>query len=149
MDMRTLTAVQTEASKSGRDLVVLHSLLFNLPGFHGSEPAIAALMDAYVARIEDGFQEWRIGSDAILLGNGFGGTVALAFALAHPERITKLVVSDAAAGFPEEGRKAFAAMADGSPPRVWRRWRKSRPSASTRRPISSPIQARSTSASRC
>ncbi len=141
MEMRTLTAghgaltaVQTgQVDKPGRDLVVLHSLLadrfafdpvlpalskkfrvtlFNLPGFHGSEPAIAALMDAYVARIEDGFQEWRIGSDAILFGNGFGGTVALAFALAHPEMIAKLVVCDAAAGFPEEGRKAFAAMAD-------------------------------------
>jgi 3-oxoadipate enol-lactonase len=137
MDMRTLsaghgalTAVQTG---KGRDLVVLHSLLadrhafdpvlpalaskfrvtlFNLPGFHGSEPAITALMDAYVARIEDGFQEWNIGSDAVLLGNGFGGTLALAFAMAHPERIAKLVVSDAAAGFPEEGRKAFAVMAD-------------------------------------
>lgn len=124
-----LTAVRVG---QGRDLVVLHSLLadrhafdpvldalaakfrvtlFNLPGFHGSEPAIAVLMDAYVARIEDGFGEFGIGSDAILLGNGFGGTVALAFALAHPQRIGKLIVSDAAAGFPEEGRKAFAAMA--------------------------------------
>jgi pimeloyl-ACP methyl ester carboxylesterase len=136
MEMRTLeaghgalTAVQTG---KGRDLVLLHSLLadrhafdpvlpalaerfrvtlFNLPGFHGSEPAISPLMDAYVARIEDGFQEWEIGSDSILIGNGFGGTVALAFALAHSERIGRLVVSDAAAGFPDEGKKAFAVMA--------------------------------------
>jgi len=41
-----------------------------------------------------------------------GGTVALAFALAHPERISKLVVSDAAAAFPPEGRQAFAVMAE-------------------------------------
>jgi pimeloyl-ACP methyl ester carboxylesterase len=115
----------------GRDIVVLHSLLadraafdpvlptlsarhrvtlFNLPGFHGSEPVVTALLDAYVARIEDGFQEFGIGSDAILIGNGFGGTLALAFALDHPERIGKLVVSDAAAGFPDEGKKAFAVM---------------------------------------
>ena len=125
-----LTAVRVG---QGRDLVVLHSLLtdrqafdpvlpalaakfrvtlFNLPGFHGSEPAMAAVMEAYVARIEDGFEEFHIGSDAILLGNGFGGTLALAFALAHPERIGKLVLCDAAAGFPEEGRKAFAVMAE-------------------------------------
>ncbi|MBV9262039.1 MAG: alpha/beta fold hydrolase [Pseudolabrys sp.] len=125
-----LTAVQTGR---GRDLVILHSLLadrhafddvlpalasrfrvtlINLPGFDGSEPVIVPLMDAYVARIEDGFQEWKIGSDAILIGNGFGGTVAIAFALAHPEMIKRLVVSDAAAGFPEEGRKAFAVMAE-------------------------------------
>ena len=114
----SLTAVRTG---SGPDLVVLHSLLadryafdpvlatlaakhrvtlFNLPGFHGSQPCMLPLMDAYVATIEDGFQEWGIASDAVLIGNGFGGTVALAFALAHPERISKLVMSDAAAGFP-------------------------------------------------
>src|SRR6476659_9132360 len=125
-----LTAVRTG---KGSDLVVLHSLLadrhtfdpvlpalaarhrvtlFNLPGFHGAQPAILALMDAYLAVIEDGFDEFGIGKDAVLIGNGFGGTVALAFALAHPERISKLVVSDAAAGFPPEGREAFAVMAE-------------------------------------
>jgi len=124
-----LTAVRTG---TGRDLVVLHSLLadrhafdpvlpalaaqhrvtlINLPGFHGSQPTLLALMDAYVAAIEDGFQEFGIANDAILIGNGFGGTVALAFALAHPERIAKLLLSDAAAGFPPEGRKAFEVMA--------------------------------------
>lgn len=124
-----LTAVRTG---KGRDLVVLHSLLadrhafdpvlaalaakhrvtlFNLPGFHGSEPTPLPLMDAYVARIEDGFDEFGIAHDAILIGNGFGGTVALAFALAHPERIAKLVLSDAAAAFSDEGRKQFEVMA--------------------------------------
>ena len=126
----TLTAVRTG---EGRDLVVLHSLLtdrhafdpvlptlaakhrvtlFNLPGFHGSQPAMLALMDAYVAVVEDGFDEFGIANDAVLMGNGFGGTVALAFGLAHPERMSKLVLSDAAAGFPPEGRQAFAVMAD-------------------------------------
>jgi len=125
-----LHAVRTGA---GRDLVVLHSLLadrhafdpvlpalaakhrvtlIDLPGFHGSQPPVLALMDAYVASIEDGFQEFGIAGDAVLIGNGFGGTVALAFALAHPERIAKLIVSDAAACFPPEGRQAFAAMAE-------------------------------------
>lgn len=124
-----LTAVRTG---EGRDLVLLHSLLadrhafdpvlpnlaakhrvtlFNLPGFHRSQPAMLALMDAYLAVIEDGFDEFSVARDSVLIGNGFGGTVALAFALAHPERISKLVVSDAAAGFPQEGRDAFAVMA--------------------------------------
>src|ERR1051326_5700405 len=103
MSMEPLSSAKTTAARAGagRDLVVLHSLLtdrhafdpvlpalaakhrvtlFNLPGFHGSEPTVLALMDAYVAVIEDGFQEFGIEPDAILLGNGFGGTVALAFA---------------------------------------------------------------------
>lgn len=117
----------------GRDLVVLHSLLadrhafdpvlpalaakhrvtlINLPGFHGSQPTVLPLMDAYLATIEDGFDEFGIAPDAILIGNGFGGTVALAFALAHPERLAKLVISDAAACFPPEGRQQFAVMAE-------------------------------------
>src|SRR6185437_2106034 len=124
-----LTAVRTG---EGRDLVILHSLLadrhafdpvlpalaanhrvtlINMPGFEGSKPAALALMDAYVATIEDGFDEFDIGNDAVLIGNGFGGTVALAFGIAHPERISKLVLSDAAANFPQQGREAFATMA--------------------------------------
>ena len=80
----TLTAVRTG---KGADLVLLHSLLadrhafdpvlpalaarhrvtlFNLPGFHGSQPTLLALMDAYVACLEDGFDELKIGRDAIL-----------------------------------------------------------------------------------
>lgn len=136
MSMQELTAghgaLHAVRTGEGRDLVLLHSLLadrhafdpvlpalaakhrvtlIDLPGFHGSQPPMLALMDAYVAVIEDGFQEFGVAKDAVLIGNGFGGTVALAFALAHPERISKLVVSDAAASFPEEGRRQFAAMA--------------------------------------
>ncbi len=124
-----LTAVRTG---QGRDLVILHSLLadrtafdpvlpalaakfrvtlINLPGFHGSQPTPLALMDSYIAAIEDGFDEFEIAKDSVLLGNGFGGSVALAFGIAHPERISKLVLSDAAACFPQEGRDAFAVMA--------------------------------------
>jgi pimeloyl-ACP methyl ester carboxylesterase len=126
-------ALKAVRTGRGQDLVLFHSLLadrhafdpvlpalsekfrvtlFNLPGFHGSEPAMLPLLDAYTARFEDGFQEFGIAPDAILLGNGFGGTLALAFALDHPERISKLVVSDAAAGFPEEGKQAFRVMAE-------------------------------------
>jgi len=85
----TLTAVRVgEKTSAGRDLVVLHSLLadrlafdpvlpalaarhrvtlFNLPGFHGSAPAVLPLMDAYVAAVEDGFDEFKIGGDAVLM----------------------------------------------------------------------------------
>ena len=85
--------------------------LINLPGFHGSQPTPLALMDAYVAAIEDGFDEFKIAKDAVLIGNGFGGTVALAFALPIPSASPSWCSSDAAACFPPEGRQAFAVMA--------------------------------------
>jgi len=124
-----LTAVRTG---SGRDIAIFHSLLadrhafdpvlpalahnhrvtlFNFPGFHGSQPPVLPLLDAYVATLQDGFQEFELASDTVLIGNGFGGTVALAFAIAHPERVSRLMICDAAACFPPEGREAFAAMA--------------------------------------
>jgi 3-oxoadipate enol-lactonase len=124
-----LTAVRTG---QGRDIAVLHSLLtdrhafdpvlpalaakhrvtlFNLPGFHGSQP-VTPLIEAYAARIEDGFEEFGIAPDAIIIGNGFGGTLALAFALAHPDRVGKLILADVAPGFPEEGKEAFRIMAE-------------------------------------
>ncbi len=126
-----LTAARV-GPEDGRDLVVLRSLLadrhafdpvlpalaakfrvtlFNLPGFHGSLPVVP-LLDAYVARIEDGFEEFAIRGDAILLGNGFGGVLALAFTLAHYTRLGKLVLADAAAAFPEDGKQAFRVMAE-------------------------------------
>jgi 3-oxoadipate enol-lactonase len=124
-----LTAARAGA---GRDIVMLHSLLtdrhafdavldklaekhrvtlFNLPGYHGSKPPLVALMDAFVAAIEDGFDELKISRDAILIGNGFGGTLALAFAFLHPERVGKLVVCGAAANYPPEGRQALLDLA--------------------------------------
>lgn len=124
-----LTAARTGA---GRDLVVLHSLLtdrhafdpvlaklaaryrvtlLNLPGFHGS-PAVAGTMAAYVAAIEQAFSALGINRDAVLMGNGFGGTVALGFALAHQDRIAKLLLADVAARFPDQGKQAFRIMAE-------------------------------------
>jgi pimeloyl-ACP methyl ester carboxylesterase len=124
-----LTAVRTG---SGPDIAILHSLLadrhafdpvlpdlaknhrvtlFNLPGFHGSQSPVLPLLDAYVATIQDGFQEFGLAADTVLIGNGFGGTIALAFAIAHPESISRLLVCDAAAAFPPQGRDAFAVMA--------------------------------------
>src|SRR4051812_12187544 len=123
-----ITGVQ---SGDGPDLVILHSLLtdrtafdavlpalleqhrvtlLNLPGFHGSAP-IAASLSAYVAWIAQALDAFGVKRGATLLGNGFGGTLALAFALDHPDRLRRLVICDAAAGFPEQGKQAFRMMA--------------------------------------
>jgi pimeloyl-ACP methyl ester carboxylesterase len=125
-------ALKAVRAGTGPDIVVLHGLLtdrhafdpvlpalankhrvtlFNLPGFHDSQPPLLPLLDAYVAAIEDGFDEFKIGKDAVLIGNGFGGTLALALALAHPERVAKLVLVATAACYSAEGREEFVAIA--------------------------------------
>jgi 3-oxoadipate enol-lactonase len=116
---------------SGRDLVILHSLLTdraafdavlprlaarfrvtlpNLPGFHGSKPVDGGIA-GYVGWIARALDAFDIGADPILMGNGFGGTLALAFALAHGDRVGRLVLCDVAPGFPDAGRQAFRIMA--------------------------------------
>ena len=117
---------------AGPDLVVLHSLLtdyaafarvlpalaadrrvtlINLPGFHGSA-AIEATPAAHVGWLGEAFDAYGVRPAAALLGNGFGGTLALAFALDHPEGVGRLILCDVAAGFPEEGKTAFRIMAE-------------------------------------
>ena len=135
MELRTaafadgrLTAVQTGA---GPDLLVIHSLLadltafdpvlpwlaarfrvtlVNLPGFHGSA-CIAPGIETYADHLARVFAPGGLGRDTTIIGNGFGGTVAIAMALRHGEKFGKLVLSDVAAGFPPEGRQAFEVMA--------------------------------------
>jgi 3-oxoadipate enol-lactonase len=116
----------------GRDLVILHSLLtdrhafdlvlpqlaerfrvtlVNMPGFHGTQP-VGETVEDIVAFVQRAFDEFGIAPDAILMGNGYGGTVALAFAIAHPGRVGRLVLADVAPGFPEAGKQAFRVMSD-------------------------------------
>ena len=132
-EIQPIAAPEMTAARAGAgpDLVIVHSLLtdrhafdpvladlsarfrvtlLNLPGFHGSKP-VAASLDAYAAWALKAFDAFAISRDAILMGNGFGGTVALAFALAHGDRLAKLVLCDVAPGFPEEGKQAFRVMA--------------------------------------
>ena len=123
-----LTAVQ---SGRGPDLLLVHSLLadrtafdpvlpwlrerfrvtlVNLPGFHGSA-CIAPGIEVYADRLASVFIPGGLSNETIVIGNGFGGTAAVAMALRHGNKFGKLVLSDVAAGFPPEGRKAFEVMA--------------------------------------
>lgn len=123
-----LTAAQVGA---GPDLLVVHSLLadrtafapvlpwlaqrfrttlVNLPGFHGSE-CLPAGIEGYGERLASVFDDGGLSRETIVVGNGFGGTACIAMALAHGDRFGRLVLSDVAAGFPPEGRKAFEVMA--------------------------------------
>ena len=124
-----LTGARTGA---GRDLLLIHSLLadrtafdpvlpwlaerfrvtlVNLPGFYDSPP-IAPGIYGYADLIAEVFDSDRLTRDTIAIANGFGGTIAAAMAIRHGNRFGRLVLSDAAAGFPPDGRKAFETMAE-------------------------------------
>jgi pimeloyl-ACP methyl ester carboxylesterase len=117
---------------AGPDLLIIHSLLadrtafdpvlpwlaerfrvtlVNLPGFEGSEP-IAPGIEGYADQIAAIFDGNELARETIVIANGFGGTIAAAMAIRHGDKFGRLVLSDAAAGFPPEGRKAFETMAE-------------------------------------
>ena len=119
-----------EVSGEGRDLVLLHSLLTDrnsfapvaprlaqhrrvsslaLPGFGRTPPAgpsIEDFADAVARYVE------TLPVEPDVLGNGFGGFVALALAARHGAKIRRLVLADTGACFSEAGRAPFRAMAD-------------------------------------
>jgi pimeloyl-ACP methyl ester carboxylesterase len=125
-------AVDIVSSGAGADLVLLHSLLIDrsafdrvlpalergrrvhrvaLPGFDGSSP-VAGGVEAYADRVAEALGALRLGPGAALLGNGFGGFVAVALAQRHGGLFEKLLLVDTAASFPEAARGAFRVMAE-------------------------------------
>ncbi|MFI5002976.1 MAG: alpha/beta fold hydrolase [Reyranellales bacterium] len=128
-DTRPLDVVQMGR---GRNLVLLHSLLsdraafdriaprlaaertvwlVNLPGFGASAPAGPGLED-FADRIAQELPRLGLAGDADLLGNGFGGFVAVALAARHGKLFDRLVLVDTGAAIPSQGKGAFAAMAE-------------------------------------
>jgi pimeloyl-ACP methyl ester carboxylesterase len=124
--------VEVEQRGRGRDLVLLHSLLIDrsafarivpllephfrlhlvaLPGFDGSSPAGPRVED-YADRIGDLLRALRLGTQTAVLGNGFGGFVAIALAARHGSLFDRLLLVDTAAGFPAAAKEAFRIMAD-------------------------------------
>lgn len=110
-----------------KDLVLLHSLLTDrgafdavtgplgrefrlhvpeLPGYGGAPSRGEASIAAYAERIAP-----EIPPGAAVLGNGFGGFVAVALAIRHGERIGALIAAPALASFPAPAREPFRVMA--------------------------------------
>jgi len=81
-----------------------------LPGFGGSQ-AVADGLAAVADRMAEMVRDAAAGEDAIVLGNGYGGFVALQMAIRHPGIAAKLVLADCGAAFSEPGREAFRNMA--------------------------------------
>jgi pimeloyl-ACP methyl ester carboxylesterase len=125
------TRIEVVQVGRGRELVALHSLLtdrsafdrilpqlarhyrvtlLSLPGFGASSPVRPGIWN-YVDWVSEAFDMLGLTPEADVLGNGFGGSVALAFAAKHGNRLRRLVLADAVASFPAEARGAFRDMA--------------------------------------
>jgi 3-oxoadipate enol-lactonase len=121
------------AGSSGRPLVLFHSLLadassfdrisgalaeshrviqLQLPGF-GDSDVVDGPLEAVADRVAAAITALDLDQKPILLGNGYGGFVALLTALRHPELADRLVLADCGAAFSEPGRAAFRGMSAG------------------------------------
>lgn len=124
--------VEAEAHGQGPTLVLFHSLLADRSSFDAAVPGLAAHfhvvvpalpgfgssrpVDGGLAEVADRMAEaiTELGGQVALLGNGYGGFVALQMVIRHPNLVSRLVIADAGAAFSEPGRAAFRGMAMGA-----------------------------------
>jgi 3-oxoadipate enol-lactonase len=104
-DRASFDAVVPALSRSFRVIVP------ELPGFGASKAVGAGLADV-ADRMAEAMKE--AGGESIVLGNGYGGFVALQMAIRHPGIASRLILADCGAAFSEEGRQAFRNMAAAS-----------------------------------
>ncbi|MET4385164.1 3-oxoadipate enol-lactonase [Bradyrhizobium sp. F1.4.3] len=103
-DRASFDAIAPELEKSFRTIVP------ELPGF-GRSHAVDGGLVAVADRMADAVRDAADGAPTIVLGNGYGGFVALQMAIRHPKIASKLVLADCGAAFSEPGREAFRNMA--------------------------------------
>src|SRR6201995_3792158 len=104
-DRASFDAIAPELAKSFRVIVP------ELPGFGRSQAAGSELADI-ADRVAQVVRE--AGDGAIVLGNGYGGFVALQMAIRHPGIASRFIFADCGAAFSEPGREAFRNMAAAS-----------------------------------
>jgi 3-oxoadipate enol-lactonase len=103
-DRASFDAIVPRLSQSFRVIVP------ELPGF-GRSPAVDGGLAGVADRMAEAVKDAASGEEAIVLGNGYGGFVALQMAIRHPGLATRLVLADCGAAFSEPGRQAFRNMA--------------------------------------
>jgi len=106
-DRASFDAIVPELARSFRTIVP------ELPGFGRSrvvEGGLAAIADRMAEAVTDA----AAGAPAIVLGNGYGGFVALQMAIRHPAIASQLILADCGAAFDEPGQQAFRNMAKAS-----------------------------------
>jgi 3-oxoadipate enol-lactonase len=84
-----------------------------LPGF-GRSHAVGGGLAAVADRMAQAVRDAAAGDHVLVLGNGYGGFVALQMAIRHPGLAARLILADCGAAFSEAGREAFRNMAAAS-----------------------------------
>lgn len=103
-DRASFDAILAPLSQSFRVIVP------ELPGF-GRSQAVSGGLVAIADRMAEAVKEAAGGRETIVLGNGYGGFVALQMAIRHPGIASQLILADCGAAFSEPGREAFRNMA--------------------------------------
>jgi pimeloyl-ACP methyl ester carboxylesterase len=124
-------SLDVEQAGSGRDLVLLHSLLtdrsafdlvvpelaktrrltlVNLPGYGASSPA-GEDVESYSDRLAGLFGALGLPHETDVLGNGFGGFIAVALAARHGAKFDRLIIADALVSFPEPAKMPLRNLA--------------------------------------
>ncbi|HET7888181.1 MAG TPA: alpha/beta fold hydrolase [Bradyrhizobium sp.] len=103
-DRASFASIEPELARSHRVVVP------ELPGFGGSQAAGGSLAEV-ADRMAEVVRDAAGGTDVTVLGNGYGGFVALQMAIRHPDIASQLILADCGAAFSEEGRQAFRNMA--------------------------------------
>ncbi len=124
--------VEYRQSGSGRDFLLLHSLLtemsvfdvvapvlakmrrvtrINLPGYGASAPINAGSIEDYADHVAATLAALHLPKATDVFGNGFGGFTATALALRHGARFDRLVIADALAAFPSPAKEPLRGMA--------------------------------------
>ena len=106
-DRASFDAIAPELAKS------FHVIVPELPGFGGSQ-AVGGGLAEIADRMAEAVREPGAGQPAIVLGNGYGGFVALQMAIRHPGIAARFIFADCGAAFSEDGRQAFRNMAAAS-----------------------------------
>jgi 3-oxoadipate enol-lactonase len=106
-DRASFDAIAPKLSRSFRLIVP------ELPGFGGSR-AVGGGLAAVADRMAEAVKDAAGDLETIVLGNGYGGFVALLMAIRHPAIAARLILADCGAAFPEAGREAFRNMAAAS-----------------------------------
>ncbi len=106
----SLLADQTSFDAIASELVKTHQVIvLSLPGFDASD-FVGGNLDTIADHIAAGIDALGLAEKPILLGNGYGGFVALVTAIRHPALASRLVLADCGAAFSEAGRAAFRGM---------------------------------------